>query len=488
MTSSNDKKESKIVLKSPKGLEFSFIVSIQQIQSQTKQLCMFEISGCDPVILNNKTCSYILESREHDSYLDLFTKLSGDFGLRLPQNRKQELEKPPLNSAYKEVLTSNLNTDVLYGYGDPALIKVDADNTSNYYLVVTSNDAPNSFPIFESQNLTEWKFMNFVFPKGKKPQWAADGEFVSDYWAPEIHKIGKEFRVCFVARDKATYELCIGMARSSNPEGPYLAHSSALLKGNVIDPHIFVADDGTTYLFWKEDNNDVWPGKLIEVLYENPQLITMLFDTPEDQKTAIFIQTLWPWIKTHPPMEKFLIMQVFIEAVISKYTQFYKRLQQVLPSQTESVQKQIRNVLNFMKTPMYAQRLSSDGLRIIGQRTKIIENDLDWEAHLVEGMWLTKHGDRYYLFYAGNDFSTDKYGIGVAIAEHPLGPYLKMQKPFLQSSEKWWAPGHPSVVIDPDGKPQLFLHAYFPHKAGYKEFRALLSVPLLFEKDKVRAG
>jgi hypothetical protein len=100
-------------------------------------------------------------------------------------------------------------------------------------------------------------------------------------------------------------------------------------------------------------------------------------------------------------------------------------------------------------------------------------------------MWVTKQGEKYYLFYAGNDFSTDQYGIGVAIADSPLGPYQKMGKPLLQSTEAWWAPGHPSLVKAPDGKPLLFLHAYFPGNAGYKQFRALLSVSVHFTKDTV---
>ena len=195
--------------------------------------------------------------------------------------------------------------------------------------------------------------------------------------------------------------------------------------------------------------------------------------------------TLWPWARTLPPMERFLLLQTFIEAVIAVYADFYGRLTGLAEGQPAPIQDKINAVQKFMKTPMYAQRLSADGTQLAGARTKIIENDLAWEAHLVEGMWLTKHETKYYLFYAGNDFSTDQYGIGVAIADSPLGPYRKMTKPFLQSTADWWAPGHPSVVTGPDGKPVLFLHAFFPGEAGYKKFRALLAVPLTFKEDQV---
>jgi beta-xylosidase len=138
-----------------------------------------------------------------------------------------------------------------------------------------------------------------------------------------------------------------------------------------------------------------------------------------------------------------------------------------------------------MKTPMFAQALSADGSSLIGERTKIIENDLEWEAHLIEGMWVTKQNNQYYLFYAGNDFSTSQYGIGVAMAKSLMGPYKKANIQLLQSTDTWWAPGHPSLVMDTEGKPRLFLHAYFPGNAGYKIFRALLSIPLLFKDDEV---
>jgi hypothetical protein len=184
-------------------------------------------------------------------------------------------------------------------------------------------------------------------------------------------------------------------------------------------------------------------------------------------------------------MERFQATQVFIEAVISKYVTFYECLKKLMDSQPQAIQEQIRTVRQYMKTPMYAQPLTPDGSSLTGERVQIIENDLDWEAHLVEGMWVTKQGPKYYLFYAGNDFSTDRYGIGVAIADAPLGPYQKMETPLLRSTEEWWAPGHPSLVTAPDGRSVLFLHAYLPGNAGYKKFRALLAVPVRFTESAV---
>ena len=99
---------------------------------------------------------------------------------------------------------------------------------------------------------------------------------------------------------------------------------------------------------------------------------------------------------------------------------------------------------------------------------------------------MTKQNGRYWMFYAGNDFSTPAYGIGVAVADHPFGPYEKTAEPLLQSNSLWWAPGHASVASGADGRPQLFFHAFFPGRCGYNAFRALLTVGLEIGRDDVR--
>jgi arabinan endo-1,5-alpha-L-arabinosidase len=479
--------EDAVTLTSPEKAPFPFTVLIRGARETKHAGWSFEVTGKDPVRDARKTCLYSLKNREHHAYLDFFEKLAIDFGLRLPQNRRS-VPPPSFNAAYREVLCENLAPGMRYGYGDPAVIRVavgPAEEDTWYYLLATSNDAPDSFPLIRSRNLVDWEFGTYVFPQGKKPAWAAEGELVSDYWAPEMHRIGREFRVYFVARDKHSRELCIGMARSSGPEGPFVPDEEPILKGNVIDPHVFVEEDGTALLYWKEDSNDVWPSRLSDLLHEEPGFIRELFVEKEDQITASFIQTLWPWARTLEPMERFFVQQILIETVIAEFSAFRDRLGGLLEKQPAGMQQNIGAILHFMKTPMYAQPLSPGGSELTGEKTKILENDQPWEAHLVEGMWVTKQGNAYYLFYAGNDFSTDQYGIGVALADSPLGPFRKMAHPFLRSTKDWWAPGHPSLVTGPDGKPTLFLHGYFPGKAGYKQFRALLAVPITFEEDRV---
>jgi arabinan endo-1,5-alpha-L-arabinosidase len=476
---------SEIRLTTPNPSPVSFSVLLKNAPDPSPAGYVIEVTGQDPLSGIAKTCSYSLDGNDHLAYLKFFEKLARDFNMRFPQNRQEKQITPTFKAPLRAVLETTIHPEIWYGYGDPAVIRVDAAEGPLYYLVATSNDAPHAFPLLRSRNLQDWEFVNFVFPAGQTPEWAATGLLISDYWAPEMHLIQNQYYVYFVARDKNTHELCIGKAQSESPEGPFVPDTEPVLRGNVIDPHVYVQDADTAYLYWKEDNNAVWPGQLLDVLYQQPQLITALFGEGPAQISTAFILTWWPWVKDREPMERFLMTQIVIEAVIERYVTFYEQLEHLCPYQTPALQAQIREVLRFMKTPVYAQRLSPDGGSLVGERFKIIQNDLAWEAHLVEGVWVTKQGNQYYLFYAGNDFSTDQYGIGVAIAESPVGPYRKIETPVLQSTAEWWAPGHPSVVKDLAGKPVLILHAYFPEQAGYKEFRAVLAVNLIFNPDQV---
>jgi len=145
-------------------------------------------------------------------------------------------------------------------------------------------------------------------------------------------------------------------------------------------------------------------------------------------------------------------------------------------------------ILDAMTTPLRGQRIADDGCSLIGEDRIVLANDLDWEGHLIEGPFATRQNGRYWLFYAGNDFATPSYGIGVAVADHPLGPYTKQGEPLLKSTREWTAPGHASVAPGPDGRPQLFFHAFHPGTGGYNAFRALLTVGLRFSSSRVEVA
>jgi arabinan endo-1,5-alpha-L-arabinosidase len=438
---------------------------------------------------NGLSRDYDVPTGTQQDFAAFFKTLSSDFGTRLP-HLFAPLEPPEAKVRWRPLLTENVHPQILVGYGDPAVLKT----YESYWLVATSNDAPDAFPILHSEDLAHWEPKGFVFPQGHEPCWAAKGRNVADFWAPELARVGDEYWLCFTAR-QASNALAIGLARSTSPLGPWIDNGAPLatgkpldttglgldptkpqMSGGVIDSHIFVDEDGCPYLFWKDDTNSIWPRPLAMLLGEHPHLIEQLFEAEPDRRTAAFAAAIVGWANLQRPMVRFFLMQPLIEAALANWSRVKGALIAfgLAPA-----------ILEAMTTPIRAQRIAEEGRSLIGESAIVLINDLDWEGHLIEGPFVTRQEGRYWLFYAGNDFSTPSYGIGVAVADDVLGPYTKQGEPLLKSTRQWTAPGHASVAEGLDDQPQLFFHAFHPGAGGYNAFRALLTVGLKFESDRV---
>lgn len=413
---------------------------------------------------------YSLPGSSQADFIGFYAELARDFGTRPPHAITVEVggDDPP----WRPLLTENVGENVLFGYGDPAILKTD----DGYVLTATSNDARDAFPILHSDDLEQWRHVGFAFPEGETPQWTAAGPRVGDFWAPEIARVGDDYWMVYTARD-TSHLLGIGLAKSASPTGPWTDIGEPLLSGGKIDGHIFVDADGQPYLFWKEDRNGIWPRKLAAFLRDRPELIERIFISDEDRRTAQFAASIVDWAASRRPIERFFLMQPFIGSAVANWP----GVRRVLESSGGADE-----MLDAMRTPILAQRLAADGKSLVGSPVTVIANDLEWEGHLVEGPFLWRQDGRYFLFYAGNDFTDPAYGIGVAVADHPLGPFVKTrQDPLLTSARSWSAPGHASIAQAPDGQPQIFFHAFFPGTGGYNVFRALLTARLRFDGDRV---
>eukprot|EP00347_Sterkiella_histriomuscorum_P015473 403356894 len=97
-------------------------------------------------------------------------------------------------------------------------------------------------------------------------------------------------------------------------------------------------------------------------------------------------------------------------------------------------------------TIIWAQKLTDDGLNVVGARQELIRNDLPWEGDVTEGPWIIQENGWYYLFYSGHGYCDASYSVGVARSRNPLGPYEKHGDPILFTHGKWVGPGHCSVV------------------------------------------
>ena len=441
--------------------------------------------------LAGESRTYFVPSGTQQDFSAFHKSLAEDFGTRVPHVFAGQSEHPEAALRWRPLLTENVHPQILAGYGDPAVLRT----PHGYYLVATSNDAPDAFPILHSDDLEHWRPEGFVFPQGREPAWAATGRNVADFWAPEMARAGDEYWLCFTARQR-TNALAIGLARAPSPTGPWIDNGEPLItgqpvnttglgfdagqpqmSGGVIDSHIFVDANGDKYLFWKDDRNSIWPRPLAMLLRDHPDLAERLFERLEDRRTAAFSAAIVAWANVQRPMVRFFLMQPLIEAALANWARVKDALVEFGLAAA---------ILDAMTTPIRAQKIAEDGRSLVGESRLVLANDLDWEGHLIEGPFVTLQNGRYWLFYAGNDFSTPSYGIGVAVADHPLGPYAKQGEPLLKSTREWTAPGHASVAPGLNGEPQLFFHAFHPGTGGYNMFRALLTAGLKFDRQRVQ--
>jgi len=159
-----------------------------------------------------------------------------------------------------------------------------------YFLVCTSDNAGNAFPIWMSEDLQHWYPDGFVFAGGHEPAWAvpSGAHTRGRFWAPSIYRIGGRWVVYFAAQYNPASRalprhavsrrtMVIGVATSRSLAGPW--HTAILhwpgqfnavnrpqqreLVGGDIDPGV-VRDprSGQLYLFWAEQRTQIWEGAL----------------------------------------------------------------------------------------------------------------------------------------------------------------------------------------------------------------------------------
>ncbi len=117
-------------------------------------------------------------------------------------------------------------------------------------------------------------------------------------------------------------------------------------------------------------------------------------------------------------------------------------------------------------TWLWAQRLSPDGLTLTGKPTQLLKQDAGWEGTLIEGPSLWRHDDQLYLFYSANAYDSDRYAVGYARCDSPLGPCVKAEEnPILTSSGDAAGPGH-NCLVEKDGKTWMVYHAWPADSVG----------------------
>ena len=120
------------------------------------------------------------------------------------------------------------------------------------------------------------------------------------------------------------------------------------------------------------------------------------------------------------------------------------------------------NVVNGNhESHLYGVQLASDLCAVVGEAVPLTTPDTPWELNSGDYRWnegpfvLSREG-KYYLYYSANGYAQKEYAVGVAVADHPMGPYVKQENnPILNYIEKDGSvlvsgPGHNSFFTVED--------------------------------------
>jgi beta-xylosidase len=134
-----------------------------------------------------------------------------------------------------------------------------------------------------------------------------------------------------------------------------------------------------------------------------------------------------------------------------------------------------------LDTWLWIQKLSADGLSLIGTQTRLIKQDQSWEGQLIEAPTLWKHHGNYYLFYSANSYANCSYAIGYAVSDTLLGPYVKPRAtPWQASTDSVCGPGGEDILATEDGRTYMVYHAW---EHGPHTYRSMSIDPLVWNGD-----
>jgi len=141
-----------------------------------------------------------------------------------------------------------LNPVLNRDFPDPTVMQ----DTSNNFYVYATEAPPVKIQGAKSSDLVTWQYLGEMLPD--KPKWAQKS---NNWWAPDVQKHNNTYIMYFAATSDTTNAMCIGVAFSANPAGPFNATDSPVFCDKnfiAIDPKSF--DDpvtGKIYLYWGSD-------------------------------------------------------------------------------------------------------------------------------------------------------------------------------------------------------------------------------------------
>ena len=103
-------------------------------------------------------------------------------------------------------------------------------------------------------------------------------------------------------------------------------------------------------------------------------------------------------------------------------------------------------------TTLWSQRLTANGLGLVGTPNDLMAPDEAWQGTIVEAPDMVEVNGAYWLLYSANWFNQPAYGIGVAFCAGPAGPCADTSdQPLLGSNLQGQGPGEASFFRNASG-------------------------------------
>ena len=161
----------------------------------------------------------------------------------------------PLPSGTIAKADSGIHNPVLnVNFPDPTVINVNG----NYYAYATRSTYQGrviNIQVAVSKDLFTWNYLGDALPK--KPTWAITTQ---KFWAPDVlyDSAIKQYVMFYAAQnDDISVNMCIGVAFSNYPSGPFIDKGTPLLRGKGfvdIDPMAMIdPQTGRKILYWGSD-------------------------------------------------------------------------------------------------------------------------------------------------------------------------------------------------------------------------------------------
>lgn len=266
---------------------------------------------------------------------------------------------------------------------DPSVIYVSEGKGQGWFYAYGTSDEIGGHGIqtWRSKDLSHWEARGIALYPDYSITWATD-----NYWAPEViydseTKLYYMFYNAYNQYDlhNGAQRLCLSVAQSESPEGPFVTPERYNLDGDWISPEEPVID-------LSPSNSAIDPAILMHhALDASP------FVDPETGTKYLY----FGWYKDGGDGTWLYGMEMK-----DWFTPVYSTL-----------------------TPLTRPRYST-----LDRAEQGLPPDRDSESHINEAPHMMYHDGKYYLTFSVNDYKQASYRVIQAIADEPLGTYTKVSE------------------------------------------------------------